>query len=374
MSEGVRGFDVWLVGGSPPRVACRLIVAGVYTALLTLNVAWLGAFLLHINDGTGPVLDRVRVACTSLADSAALVLPISLAVILASFASVYAIGVSDHGATERRERDVAVRCGQVAAVLTVAYAVAVVVGIQHLSHEIGLACIVVAIALGCATLAGLLTRFFVGDLDGRIAAMEKLIRKGEDRSGSLVGIATPSRRRSWLTLLFNVGVPALTCGIVCLMVPASWPDRFTLAAEMLAVVVVAGAGAIIAMWPTAHDGWGRRIDLVQQVVTTCFALVVPATVATLFAPGIAPILFDDRIPLLVRMTDTASLTLPVAACIMIALSAVVPWHRTGLRGITPWTLWGLASAFGKWSVTKSINSLREDLSAAKRVRADGGAA
>jgi hypothetical protein len=370
VSEGVRGFDVWLAGGSPARIAWRLIVAGTFAAFLALNLASLSAFLLHVSDGIGPALDRVRLACASLSDSAALVLPIALTVILGSFASVYAIGVSEQGASEQRERDVAVRCGQVSAVVTIAYAVAVVVGVRRLSHDIGLAGVVVVVALGCAMLAGLLTRFFVGDLEGRIAEMEKLIQKGEDHSGRLLGIATPSRRRVWLTLLFNIGVPALACAIVCLSVPASWPDRFTLAAQIFLVVAAAGAAAIIAMWPTAHDGWGRRVTLVQQLVTTCFALVVPATVAGLFAPTIASILFDEGIPLWTRVSGTAPLALTVAACAVIALSAVIPWHRTVARRLTPWTLWGLASAFGRWSVNKSVSSLRSDLSAAKRLRPD----
>ncbi|QNE35870.1 hypothetical protein [Leifsonia shinshuensis] len=373
MSE-VRGFDVWLAGGSPPRVAGRLILAGVYTAFFTLNLAGLGAFLLHFGDGPGPVVDRVRLACASLADSAALVLPLALTVILASFASVYAIGVSEHGATERRERDVAVRCGQIVAVLAVAYAVAVVVGIHHLSHDVGLAGVVVVVAAGCAMLAGLLTRFFVGDLDGRIIEMERLIKKGQNRSGRLVGVATQSRRHGWLTLLINIGVPGLACVVACFFVAGSWPERLTLAAEMLAVVAVSAVAAVIAMWPTAHDGWGRHVDLVQQVVTTCFAFVVPATVVSLFAPRVAPILFDSHIPPLMRVTETAPLTVSIAACVAISLSAVVPWHRTVFRILTPWTLWGLASAFGRWSVTRSVKALEYDLGAAKRLRGDGEAA
>jgi hypothetical protein len=191
--------------------------------------------------------------------------------------------------------------------------------------------------------------------------------------GGAVGIATPNRSRGWLTLLLNVGVPALVCGVVCLIVPGSWADRVILTAEVLTVVALAGLAAILAMWPTAHDGWGRQVDLVQQVVTTCFAFVVPATVVTVLTPRIAPIVFDDRVPLSARMIGTAPLTLAVAACVLIALSAVVPWHRTVFRALSPWTLWGLASAFGKWSVEKSLNSLKSDLGAARQLRADAEA-
>ena len=365
----IRGVHIWLAGKSPRRVAWRLFVTG---AVVSSFVGYLGVGVALVGDipaGPAAAWELVRLASSSLAGQAGWVVPTCLALILSGFASVYAVGFAAEGSAERRERDTAVHSAQVVSVFSVVFAIGVCVGVHDITKELAPAILVLVASSGCVWLAAVLTKFYVGDSQARIVAMRKLISARCGQRQALASYATSGRRQFVRAALVNIGVPLVVCAVIINLVDQPLAGRLQTTAATAVAILAAGVLAVVSMWPVADDGWGRGWAYVQHLMMSCVALSVPATVVWFLIRFTAEIPSNGAIPMWLRAVINLGTAVVGLVFVSIAVSAVVPWHRTRLARLAPWTLWGVAAGLGVGSLNRTIRSLEDDLAEASGVQA-----